>query len=221
MPPRARGGAGTSQRPFHLGMVAQGGVRSLVLGAIAGAKAKFHRDEAAAAAFAPLDGFFQYGQAGFGEQARDFALQPDASRPHRGDLEHARELEAVFRVVGFDFHPPIMGARRAIPNRRPERETAASRRPSASSGGMRLQRDSCSRLEDTQPLLPSSSSTSHITPCLAPVGYSIMPTSRSRTTPLPSAPVNRRAGLVTVTACCALAAEASSGGPPSWATRSM
>src|SRR5690606_37400904 len=132
----------------------------------------------------------------------------------------AGKLEAVVGVVGFDFHGPIMGAGQ------PDPKPPGVERKRPPRGGLRVrcamaQRESCSRLEDTQPLLPSSSSTSHITPCLAPVGYSIMPTSRSRTTPLPSAPVNRRAGLVTETACCALAAEALSGRPPSWATRSV
>src|SRR5690606_1269207 len=125
------------------------------------------------------------------------------------DCEDRRELEAVLGVVGPDFHRSIMGPDRPVPTRhgqdakgRPEAAPASRGRDGPA------QRESSSRVEDTQPLLPSSSSTSHIIPCFSPVGYSIMPTSSERTTPLPSGPVNRRAGLVTVTAWWALAAEA-------------
>lgn len=41
---------------------------------------------------------------------------------------------------------------------------------------------SSSLLESTQPMLPSSSETFHQTPTLSPVGYSIMPGLRLRTT---------------------------------------
>src|SRR5690606_31449202 len=110
---------------------------------------------------------------------------------------------------------------RMPPAQAPQTPGAARRRPLGGADGEPGQRESSSRVEDTQPLLPISSSTSHIIPSFSPVGYSIIPTSSERTTPLPSGPVNRRAGLVTVTAWWALDAEALSGRPLSWAIRSV
>src|SRR5690606_7093624 len=84
----------------------------------------------------------------------------------------------------------------------------------------RAQRASSVLVELTQPRLPSSSSTSHIAPSFCPVGYSSMPGSRSRTAlPVPLALASMRAARVTRRAWIGLAAEASSGRPPSWATR--
>src|SRR3546814_10989272 len=70
-------------------------------------------------------------------------------------------------------------------------------------------------VEFTQPRLPSSSSTSHISPSLLPVGQRIIPTSRSRTAPpLPSDSFSRRPGFFTVTPCFSLSAAASLATPP-------
>src|SRR5690606_39098688 len=96
-----------------------------------------------------------------------------------------------------------------------------ARTPDVVAVDLRRQRAFCSCAELTQPRLPTSSSTSHIAPSLTPVGYSSMPGSRSRTAPpVPSADFSSRPGRARVTACAALAAEASAGRPPSSATRS-
>src|SRR5690606_32824744 len=212
------------QRPLHFRVRAQGLVRGLVLGAIGGAEAQLHRDVATAAGGARGHAALHHLNPGIGEQARDLRFEARPDRAHRADLEEPAALEPVLGVVWLDDHQPMMVAASPEPNPGPRprarnRGRPPVRRPSGSS--CVAQRESCSRLEETQPLLPSSSSTSHIMPSFSPVGYSIIPTSSERTTPLPSGPVNRRAGLVTVTACCALAAEALSGRPPSCAIRSV
>src|SRR5690606_31901042 len=92
------------QRPLHFGVFAQHRVRHFVLLARLGAEAHPHRDELAAAGLARAHGLAQHGQVRGLEQRRDDLLQAGAGRAHRGDLELAGELEAVFRVVGFDFH---------------------------------------------------------------------------------------------------------------------
>ena len=51
-------------------------------------------------------------------------VEPGAGRPHRGDLEDARKLEAVLGIVGGNVHRQIIGAcvrepKRARKRRRP------------------------------------------------------------------------------------------------------
>src|SRR5690606_6673125 len=69
-----------------------------------GAEGHAHGHELAAAGFAGADGLAQHREVGGLQQRGNDLFQAAAGRTHGGDLELAGELEAVFRIVGFDFH---------------------------------------------------------------------------------------------------------------------
>src|SRR5690606_6166341 len=110
------------------------GVRAVVLFARVGAEADPHRNVAAAAGGPGGERLMDHGQARCAQQVRDLDFQPGGGRTHGGDLEITRELEAVFRIVGLDFHWPIMGPAPGDPN-----ASAATPWPGTETQGVRWQ----------------------------------------------------------------------------------
>ena len=57
----------------------------------------------------PADALVHHVNASSQQQAGEFMLQAAVGRAHRAELELTGELEAVFGIVGLDFHAPIIG----------------------------------------------------------------------------------------------------------------
>ena len=88
-------------------MRTQRGMRSVVLGAILGAKTEPDRHIARAAGLPQRERFMQHVQAGGDQRLGNLALQADVGRAHRGDLEHAGKLETMLGMVAV--HADIIG----------------------------------------------------------------------------------------------------------------